>query len=124
MQAIQTNDAPKAVGPYSQAIEVNGFVFLSGSIPVTPEGNKVEGPIEDKTHQVMKNLEAILKKAELSFENVVKTEIFVTDLANYAKVNEVYASYMSKPYPARVTVAVKELPLGSDVEISMVAFKG
>lgn len=117
----QTKNAPKAVGPYSQAIEANGFLFTSGQIHLTPEGDLLNGSIEDKTRQVMNNLKAVLKKAGLSFDDVVKTEIYLTDLKNYQQVNEVYGSFLSEPFPARVTVGVKELPAQADIEISMIA---
>ncbi|MDP2930147.1 MAG: Rid family detoxifying hydrolase [bacterium] len=121
---IETTDAPKAIGPYSQAIIVEGkFVFTSGQIHLTPEGKLLEGTIEEQTHQIMKNLKAILESAEISFAEVIKTTIYVTDMTVYGKVNEVYGSYMNDPYPARETVCVKELPLGAKIEISMVAIK-
>jgi 2-iminobutanoate/2-iminopropanoate deaminase len=123
MREIKTLDAPQAVGPYSQAIEVDGFVFVSGQIPLTTEGKVIEGGIEEQTHQVMQNLEAILEESALSFANVVKTEIFLTNLVNFKAVNEIYASYMQKPYPARATLGVASLPLGVEVEIAMIAKK-
>ncbi len=121
---IETINAPKAIGPYSQAIIVEGkFVFTSGQIHLTPEGKLLEGTIEEQTHQIMKNLKAILESAGVSFNEVVKTVIYVTDMTVYGKVNEVYGSYMNDPYPARETVCVKELPLGAKIEISMIAIK-
>lgn len=110
-------------GPFSQAIVADNFVFTQGSIYLTPEGKLLEGTIEEQIHQIMKNLQAILEEAGVSFVNVVKTTIFVTDMSIYGKVNEIYASYMSDPYPARETVCVKELPMGAKVEISMIAIK-
>ncbi len=120
---IETVKAPKAVGPYSQAIVTDSFIFTSGNIHLTPEGKLLEGTIEEKTHQVMKNLKAILEEAGVTFANVVKTTIFVTNMEDYAKINEVYGSYMSDPFPARETVCVKTLPLGATIEISMIAAK-
>ncbi|MFA6602831.1 MAG: Rid family detoxifying hydrolase [Candidatus Shapirobacteria bacterium] len=120
---VETVNAPKATGPFSQAIVAGNMVFLGGQIYLTPQGVLLEGTIEEKTHQVMKNLKGILEEAGLNFSNVVKTTIYVTDMSVYGKINEVYGSCMSDPYPARETVCVKELPLGAEVEISMVAMK-
>jgi len=126
-QKIETTKAPKAVGPYSQAIGIvtvkGKHIFTSGQIHLTPAGKLLEGTIEEQTHQVMKNLQAVLGAAGVSFKEVVKTTIYVTDLANYGKINEVYGSYFSDPFPARETVQVAVLPLGAKVEISMVAVK-
>jgi len=123
MKKVHSSNAPKAVGPYSQAMDTGKLVFASGQIHVTPTGELIEGTIEEKTKQVMENLQAVLKEAGLDFTNVVKTEIFLADMSNYSKVNEVYASYLSDPYPARVTVGVKQLPLNAEVEIAMVAYR-
>lgn len=120
---VETAGAPKATGPFSQAIVSGNMVFTSGQVYLTPEGKLLEGTIEEQTHQVMKNLKAILEAAGVGFDDVVKTTIYVTDMANYGKINEVYGSYFSKLYPARETVCVKELPLGARIEISMVAIK-
>jgi len=120
---IETNQAPKAVGPYSQAITIENFIFTSGQIHLTPEGKLLEGTIEEKTHQVMKNLKAVLEMANVTFVDVVKTTIYVTDMSDYGKINEVYSSYMTEPFPARETVCVTALPLSARVEISMVAIK-
>lgn len=122
-KVISTNQAPPAVGPYSQAVMVNDTVYLAGQIPLTPERELITDSIENQVHQVMKNLKAVLNEAELDFSNVVKTEIFLTDLADYEAVNKVYAGYMSEPYPARYTVQVAGLPKGVGVEISMTAVK-
>ena len=119
---VEINKAPLPnKSPHSQAIIANGFVFTQGSIYLTPEGKLLEGTIEEQIHQIMKNLQAILEEAGTSFKNVVKTTIYMTDMSLYGKVNEVYASYFSDPYPAREAVCVKELPLGAKVEISMIA---
>ena len=125
MKKVETNKAPlPGKSPHSQAIIASDFVFTQGSIYLTPEGKLLEGTIEEQIHQIMKNLKAILEAADTSFSNVVKTTIYVTDMSIYGKVNEVYGSYFSPPYPAREAVCVKELPLGAKVEISMIAAKG
>lgn len=120
---IETNLAPKAVGPYSQAIAVDNLVFTSGQIHLNSEGKLLEGTIEEKTHQVMKNLKAVLETAGVTFINVVKTTIYVTDMNDYGKINEVYSTYMTDPFPARETVCVNALPLKATLEISMIAVK-
>lgn len=120
---IDTNKAPEATGPFSQAIVEGNMIFTSGSIYLTPDGKLLEGTIEEQIHQIMKNLQAILETAGVSFKNVAKTTIYVTDMSIYGKVNEIYGSYMEEPYPAREVVCVKELPLGAKVEISMIALK-
>lgn len=120
---VETINAPKATGPFSQAIISNNLVFTSGQVYLTVEGKLLEGTIEEQTHQVMKNLKAILEEAGCSFADVVKTTIYVTDMADYGKINEVYGSYFSEPFPARETVCIKELPLAANLEISMVASK-
>lgn len=120
---VETTEAPKAVGPYSQAIIVKNFVFTSGQIHLTPEGKLLEGTIEELTHRVMENLKAVLEASGATFAEVVKTTIYVININDYGKVNEVYSSYMTDPFPARETVCVDSLPLGAKVEISMVAIK-
>ncbi|MEK7060773.1 MAG: Rid family detoxifying hydrolase [Patescibacteria group bacterium] len=120
---INTSKAPATIGPYSQAIAKGNFVFTSGQIHSTPDGKLLEGTIEEQAHQVMKNLVAILEIAGVSFTDVVKTTMYITDMSVYGKINGVYKSYMSEPYPARETVGVKELPMGANIEISMVAIK-
>jgi len=121
---IETSKAPSAgTSPHSQAIVANGFIFTQGSICLTPEGKLLEGTTEEQVHQIMKNLQAILEAAGTSFANIVKTTIYMTDMSLYGEVNKVYGSYFSDPYPAREAACVKELPLNSKVEISMVAFK-
>lgn len=109
--------------PYSPYIEKAGIIFTSGQIHLTPEGKLLEGTISDQTNQVMKNLNKVLESAGISFSDVVKTTIYLTDMNFYKDVNEVYARYLKDPFPARETVCVKELPLGARVEISMVAIK-
>jgi len=120
---VETSNAPKAIGPYSQAVTFGNFVFTSGQVYLTKEGKLLEGTVEEQTHQIMKNLKEILESAGVTFKDVVKTTIYVTDMSLYGKINEVYGSYMTEPFPARETVCVKELPLGSKIEISMVAIK-
>ncbi len=119
---ISTSKAPAAIGPYSQANFINGVLYISGQIPIDPEsGNLVDG-IEKETHQVMKNLKAILEEAGLSFSNVVKATIFLKSMDDFAAMNEVYASYLdANNYPARETVQVSCLPKNVSVEISMIA---
>jgi 2-iminobutanoate/2-iminopropanoate deaminase len=121
---VEAAGAPKATGPFSQAIVSGNLVFTSGQIYLNAEGKLVEGSIEEQAHQVMKNLKAVLEQAGVSFREVVKTTIYVTDMSVYGKINEVYGGYMAEPFPARETVCVKELPLGARLEISMVAVKG
>ncbi|MFH0943244.1 MAG: RidA family protein [Candidatus Beckwithbacteria bacterium] len=122
-QKVETTKAPKAMGPYSQAITVGNLVLTSGQIHLTAEGKLLKGTIEAQTHQVMKNLGAVLDAAGVSFKEVVKATIYVTDMAIYGKINEVYGSYFSEPFPARETVQAAALPLGAEVEISLVAVK-
>ena len=108
---------------FSPSVTKNGFVFTSGQVYLTDDGKLLEGTIKQQTHQVMKNLQKILQKEGLAFSNVVKTTIYTTDMSLYGQINEVYASYFQEPYPAREMVCVKELPLGSKLEISMIAAK-
>ena len=121
---VSATECPPAIGPFSHAIVAGNLVFTSGDIHLTPEMKRLDGTIEEKTHQVMQNLQAILRAADTSFADVVKTTVYVTDMTVYGKINEVYGSYMADPYPAREVVCVKELPLGAEVEISMIATKG
>ncbi len=121
-EVVRSASAPEAVGPYSQAIRANGFVFLSGQIPLDrATGKLVDGPIEAQTHRVMGNLGSVLETAGSSFEDVVKTTIFLVDLKDFAAVNQVYSSYFTTVPPARSTVQVAALPLGARIEIEMVA---
>ncbi len=121
-QIINTSNAPAPIGPYSQSVKAAGLLFISGQIPINPAtGELVSGDIKAETHQSMQNLEAILSEAKLTFEHVVKTTIFLSDMSLFAQVNEVYGSYFKGDYPARETVAVKGLPKGVNVEISMIA---
>lgn len=109
--------------PLSPAISRNNSIFTSGQVYLTSEGKLLEGTIQEQTHQVMKNLEDVLKKEGVSFKDVVKTTIYVTDMSISSDVNKVYGSYLKEPYPAREMVCVKELPLGAKVEISMIAIR-
>jgi len=121
-KVINTEKAPAPIGPYNQSVMAGGFLFISGQIAIDPAtGNMVSGDIKAETHQCMKNLEAILDEAKLTFEHVVKTTIFIADMNLFAEVNEIYGSYFKGDFPARETVAVKGLPKGANVEISMIA---
>jgi 2-iminobutanoate/2-iminopropanoate deaminase len=121
---IHTNQAPAAIGPYSQAVEFKGMLFISGQVPMNSEtGKVVEGGITQQTEQVMKNIGAILKEAGYSFSNVVKSTCFLSDMANFKAMNEVYGKYYAENPPARAAFAVKELPLGVLVEIVTIACK-
>lgn len=122
LSPVHTNDAPEAIGPYSQAMEVDGWVFCSGQIPLDPSrGELVDGGIQAQTDQVLKNLTAVLTRAGGSLSNVVKTTVFLADMADFAEMNEVYARYFGDHRPARAAVAVKTLPKNVDVEIEAVA---
>ena len=121
-QAISTPSAPAAIGPYSQAIKAGHLLFLSGQIPLDPAtGTIVEGGIEAETRQVFRNIEEILKAAGLSFDAVVSATVYVADMNDFAKVNEIYATYFASPAPARATVQVARLPRDCRVEIQVVA---
>jgi 2-iminobutanoate/2-iminopropanoate deaminase len=121
-QIIQTEKAPAPIGPYSQAVKANGFLFVSGQVAINPGTNEVvTGGVANEAHQVMKNVDAILKEANLTFQHVIKTTIFLSDMSLFAEVNEVYASYFDGDFPARETVAVKGLPKNVNVEISITA---
>ncbi len=123
-KVIATKNAPGAIGPYSQAIEVNGMLFISGQIPINPAtGNIVEGGIYEQTEQVMKNLEGILTEAGYTFDNVVKSTCLLSDMANFAAMNEVYGKRFSENPPARAAFAVRTLPKEVLVEIEMIAAK-
>lgn len=122
-QIISTENAPAPIGPYNQAVIANGFLFASGQVCIDPQtGELINADIETETHQVMKNILAILTTANLGFEHVVKTTIFLSDMVLFARVNAVYASYFSSNFPARETVAVKGLPKDVNVEISVTAY--
>ena len=124
MKAISTEKAPAAIGPYSQAIEANGFVYASGQLPIDPAtGTFPEGGIKEQTRQSLLNAQAILQQAGLDLKNVVKTTVLLSDIANFGPMNEVYAEMFSAPFPARSAFAVKDLPKGALVEIECIAAK-
>ena len=119
---IITSDAPEPIGPYNQAVQAGNLLFISGQIAINPKNGAVEATdIFEETHQVMHNLRAVLHGAGMDFKNVVKTTIFLTDMALFTSVNEVYGKYFSGDFPARETVAVRGLPKNVNVEISMIA---
>ncbi len=121
-QIINTEKAPAPIGPYNQAVKAGDLIFVSGQIAIVPAtGELVSSSITEEAHQVMANLKAILDEAKITFEHIVKTTIFLSDMALFAEVNAVYGSYFNGDYPARETVAVKGLPKGVNVEISVVA---
>ena len=120
-KVISTKDAPQAIGPYSQAIAANGFLFISGQLGVTTSGEFAGADVKSQAQRSLQNLQAILSEAGLGFESVVKTTIFLADIADFAAVNEIYAEFFNEPYPARSTVAVKTLPKGGLVEIELIA---
>ena len=121
-QAISTPKAPAAIGPYSQAIRVGNMVFTSGQLPIDPATGAIpEGGIKEQTRQSLLNVKAILEEAGLSMDNVVKTTVFLADMADFAEMNSVYAEFFSQPFPARSAVAVKTLPKNALVEIEAVA---
>ena len=124
-QIIITENAPAPIGPYNQAILAGNTLYVSGQIPIDPAtGELVQGSVEEEAKLVMKNLEAVLSEAGFGFENVVKTTIFLRDMADFAAVNEVYGRYFGEDAPARETVAVAGLPKNVNVEISVIAWKG
>ena len=119
---ISTGDAPRPIGPYSQGIVSGGFMFASGQIPIDPKTNElVKGDIETQTEQVLKNLLAVLKEAKMGPENVVKTTVYLVDLADFPRMNEVYGHFFGKQPPARSTIQAVALPRGARVEIDMIA---
>ena len=122
---INTTNAPAPIGPYNQAVLAGGFLFLSGQIAINPaSGELVQSSISEETHQVMRNIKSVLLEASYGLEDIVKTTIFLSDMDLFSAVNEVYGSYFESHFPARETVAVKGLPKGVNVEISVTAFKG
>ncbi|MGM9779697.1 MAG: RidA family protein [Prevotella sp.] len=124
MKAISTKNAPAAIGPYSQAIETGGMIFASGQLPIDPKtGAFPEGGIKEQTRQSILNAKAILEEAGCSLSNVVKTTVLLSDIADFAAMNEVYASFFSEPFPARSAFAVRDLPKGALIEIEMIAAK-
>ena len=123
MKIIETNNAPKAIGTYSQAVKVNGFLFISGQIPLDPSTMELVEGIENQINQVFENINQILKADGMDFSNVVKLSVLLEDLNHFEKVNEIMANIFSKPYPARAAYEVSKLPKGSSVEIETIAFK-
>ncbi len=121
---IQSSFVAPPVGPYSQAIEAGAHVFASGQIPINSRGQIVEGSIEIQTEQVLKNLEEVFKAANVSLEQVVKTTVFLKDMNDFSKMNEVYSRFFSKHPPARSTIAVLQLPKNARIEIEAIAYKG
>ena len=123
MKIIETENAPKAIGTYSQAVKVNGFLFISGQIPLDPSTMELVEGIENQINQVFENINQILKADGMDFSNVVKLSVLLDDLNHFEKVNEIMVSIFSKPYPARAAYEVSKLPKGSSVEIETIAFK-
>lgn len=121
---ISTTQAPSAIGPYSQAVLIDKTLYVSGQIPLNPETNEMEEGIEKQTHQVLKNIKAILRSCEMDFSNIVKTSIFLKNLEHFGLVNEIYSSYFSSDqFPARETVEVSQLPKNAQIEISIIAYQ-
>lgn len=121
-QTVSTTEAPRALGPYSQAIRWGNLLFLSGQVGIDPEtGKLVEGGVEAQARRVFKNMAAILTAAGIDFSGLLKTTVFLKDMAHFKMVNEIYAAHVPEPYPARSAVAIKELPLGAEVEIEAIA---
>lgn len=124
MKVINTNKAPKAIGPYSQAIEANGLVITSGQLPIDPAtGEFAPGGIKEQTRQSLTNAKAILKEAGIGLGNVMKTTVFLSDMNDFAAMNEVYAEFFNEPFPARSAIAVKTLPKNALVEVECIAAK-
>lgn len=124
MHALHTDKAPAAVGPYSQAIEANGFIFASGQLPIDPSTNAfAEGGVKEQTRQSLTNARNVLAAAGVDLSHVVKTTVFLSDMENFAAMNEVYAEFFKEPFPARSAIAVKALPKGALVEVECIAVK-
>lgn len=123
MKEISTNNAPKAIGPYSQAIEVNGFIFVSGQIPVDPKTNEIKNDVKEAANQSLTNMKNILLEAGSDMSKVIKVTIFLKNIEDFAIVNEVYSTYFERPYPARSCVAVKSLPKDVVLEMEAIALK-
>lgn len=125
MKQISTQNAPAAIGPYSQAIEVNGFVYASGQLPIDPAtGAFPEGGVKEQTRQSILNVKAILEEAGLALSNIVKTTVYLADMGDFAAMNEIYSQFFAQPFPARSAIAVKALPKGALVEVEVVAARG
>lgn len=123
MKVISTEKAPAAIGPYSQALDLGNMVFLSGQIPVNPATGEMSGSIEEQTKQVFANIQNVLAEAGLTLANVVKTTVFLSDLADFAAMNAIYESFLAQPYPARSCVQVAAIPKNAKVEIECIAVK-
>jgi 2-iminobutanoate/2-iminopropanoate deaminase len=120
---ILTTKAPSPIGPYNQAVKIDGVMYLSGQIPLTPQMNLIENNLKKEVNQVMENLRAVLSEGDMTFKNVVKSSIFIDDMNNFQTVNEIYGKYFdNKTAPARETIAVRTLPKNVRVEISMIAY--
>lgn len=124
IEKVSTEAAPVAIGPYSQAVVAGDFIFFSGQIPLTPEGKVVSGTIEAQTRQVLSNMAAVLGAAGLGYDDIVKTTIYLTDLGDFAKVNELYGGCFTGTPPARACVEVSALPKGVSIEIDWIAYRG
>ncbi len=123
MKMVSTNKAPKAIGPYSQAIEIKPFLFTSGQIPLNENGELIKGDIKKQTEQVFKNLVAVLEEKEMTLNDVVKVTVFLKDMNEFQDMNEMYASFFKEHRPARSTIEVSRLPKDVSVEIEMIAYK-
>lgn len=124
MKVVNTSNAPKAIGPYSQAIEANGLIITSGQLPIAPAtGQFAPGGIKEQTRQSLLNAQAILKEAGIDLSHVMKTTVFLADMEDFAAMNEVYAEFFSEPYPARSAISVKRLPKDALVEVECIAVK-
>ncbi|RAL23172.1 RidA family protein [Thermoflavimicrobium daqui] len=123
MKKIETKNAPQAIGPYSQAIQVGDFIYTSGQIPLTPEGELVGADIETQTHQVLKNIQAVLDQAGSDLTQVIKTTLFIKDMDQFSKINQIYGEYFSEHKPARSCVEVARLPKDVLIEMEVVALK-
>ena len=123
MKAIKTNGAPAAIGPYSQAVEANGFVYLSGQLPIDPQTGKMPEGIQAQTQQALENVKAILAEVGLTMKNVVKTTVMLADIADFGGMNEVYATFFDEPFPARSAFAVRDVPKGALLELECIAAK-
>ena len=121
---LETSEAPAPIGPYSQAVLSGNTLYTSGQIAINPKsGDLILDSIEEETHQVMKNLKAVLSEAEMTFDHVIKSSIFISDMDNFGRINEIYGQYFTSDFPARETVEVARLPKDVNVEISMIAVK-
>ncbi len=123
-KTIHTDKAPAAIGTYSQAVQAGDTLYLSGQIPLVPETMELVQDFEAQVHRVFKNLNAVCEAADATLQDIVKLNIFMLDLANFATVNEIMAQYFEQPYPARAAIGVKELPKGADIEMDAVVYLG